>query len=132
MKRASNKSQCPINLSLETLGDSWSLLIIRDIVFAGKRSFREFLVSEEGIATNILQARLSDLVAQNVLQKTAHPTDKRKELYSLTEKGIALVPVLVELSDWSLKFNPSAVPIDLPVAATNKQDAIKAIQASLR
>jgi DNA-binding HxlR family transcriptional regulator len=131
MKRTASRSSCPINLSLEAIGDTWSLLIIRDIVFGGKRSFREFLRSDEGIASNILQARLTDLMANGILKKSPHPTDMRRDIYALTPKGIALVPVLIELADWSLQFNPKATPFMGPAYGDNKQQAIKTIQASL-
>jgi DNA-binding HxlR family transcriptional regulator len=131
MRRAGNKSSCPINLSLEAVGDTWSLLIIRDIIFAGKRSFREFLGSPEGIASNILKTRLSALVANDILSKYPHPTDMRKDIYSLTPKGIALVPILIELADWSLTFNPSAVAIDGTALHKDKRSAIDAIQKTL-
>ncbi len=100
MKRSDNKSRCPINFSLETIGDNWSMLIVRDIVYFGKKTFNEFLHSEEGISTNILTARLNHLVQKNVLTKMPHPTDKRKEVYGLTEKGLDLIPILLEFSIW--------------------------------
>jgi DNA-binding HxlR family transcriptional regulator len=80
---------------------------VRDIAFWGKRSFREFLKSDEAIASNILAARLEHLERQGIIVKSPHPTDKRKEVYSLTKKGIALVPVLLEISGWSEQFDPS-------------------------
>lgn len=132
MKRLADRSTCPINLSLESIGDTWSLLIIRDIVFAGKGTFREFLGSEEAIATNILKARLHDLTAQGIVQKRAHVSDKRKQIYTLTEKGIALVPILVEMADWSLRFNPKAEAPDVPMVGDDKQRAISTIQADLK
>lgn len=132
MKRAANKSTCPINLSLEVVGDTWSLLIIRDMVFAKKRSFREFLASEEKIATNILNSRLEHLVEQGIISKSSHPTDMRKDIYRLTEKGIALVPMLIELADWSLQFNPRAVGFEGLGSATDKQCAIRDIHTALR
>ena len=132
MKRLADRSACPINLSLESFGDTWSLLIIRDIVFAGKGTFREFLSSDEAIATNILKARLLDLTAQGIIQKKAHESDKRKQVYTLTEKGIALVPILIEMADWSLRFNPKAVAFDIPIAGDDKQSTINTIQAALR
>ena len=100
MKRSDNKSRCPINFSLETIGDNWSMLIVRDIVYFGKKTFNEFLNSEEGISTNILTARLNHLEHKNVLVKMPHPTDKRKEIYGLTEKGLDLIPILLELAIW--------------------------------
>lgn len=105
MKRSDNKSRCPINFSLETIGDNWSMLIVRDIVYFGKRTFNEFLHSEEGISSNILAARLAHLEQMNVLIKNPHPTDKRKEVYGLTEKGLDLIPILLELANWGFKHD---------------------------
>ena len=84
-----------MNFALETFGDSWSLLIARDIAFWGKRTFGEFLKSKEGIATNILSARLARLEKEGILTKTPHATDKRKDIYSLTEKGLDLIPIML-------------------------------------
>ncbi|MES2068816.1 MAG: helix-turn-helix domain-containing protein [Pseudomonadota bacterium] len=106
MKRAENKSHCPVNFALETFGDSWSLLIVRDIVFWGKRTYGEFLDSSEGIATNVLAARLAHLEQKGVLSKGPHEADKRKDVYRLTEKGLALIPVLLEMSGWSAQHDP--------------------------
>src|SRR5436305_9608703 len=107
MKHTQHKrSDCPINFALETFGDPWSLLIIRDIVYFGKRTYGEFLESEEGMATNVLASRLARLEHQGVLVKTPSPSDKRKEEYVLTEKGLDLIPVLVELADWSAEHDP--------------------------
>ena len=101
------RSGCPINLTLEVLGDRWSLLIIRDIIFGGKRHYRELLAkSMEGIASNILADRLKTLVAQGVLTKADDPTHKQKAIYSLTEQGIQLLPVLAQMSAWGRKFMP--------------------------
>ena len=104
---ANRRSGCPINLTLEVLGDRWSLLIIRDIIFGGKRHYRELLTkSMEGIASNILADRLKTLVARGVLTKADDPTHKQKAIYSLTEQGIQLVPVLAQMSAWGRKFMP--------------------------
>ena len=92
MKR-NRRSDCPINFSLETFGDMWSLLIIRDIVYFGKRTYGEFRSSEEGIATNILGSRLAHLVQQGILVKRPYDTDRRKDEYALTEKGLDLIVV---------------------------------------
>ena len=99
------RSDCPINFALETFGDPWSLLIIRDLVYFGKRTYGEFLASEEGIATNILATRLAHLEQQGILTKKPHPTDERKEVYVLTEKGLDLIPVLVEMANWSAQYD---------------------------
>jgi DNA-binding HxlR family transcriptional regulator len=100
------RSNCPISFSLEVIGDSWSLLIIRDIVFAGKRTFGEFLASDERIARNILSNRLSRLEAMGLIIKKPHPSDGRKDLYELTDAGLDLIPVLLELSAWGAKYEP--------------------------
>jgi DNA-binding HxlR family transcriptional regulator len=101
-----HRSGCPINLSLEVFGDRWSLLILRDMVFGGKRHFRELLRSEEGIASNILADRLRRLVAEGMLTKSPDPTHKQKAIYSLTEKSIALVPVFAHLGTWGSRYLP--------------------------
>lgn len=99
------RSDCPINFALETFGDTWSLLIIRDIVYFGKHTYGEFLESEEGMATNILASRLTRLEQQGILVKEHSPSDKRKEEYVLTEKGLDLIPVLVEMANWSARHD---------------------------
>lgn len=101
-----HRSGCPINLGLELFGDKWSLLIIRDIMFAGKRHFREFLVSAEGISSNILADRLARLTEAGVLTRADDPAHKLKAIYSLTEKGIELLPIIAEISRWSRKYQP--------------------------
>lgn len=106
MKHTQHKrSDCPINFALETFGDPWSLLIIRDIVYFGKKTYGEFLESEEGMATNILASRLARLEQQGILVKRTSASDKRKEEYHLTEKGLDLIPVLVEMANWSARYD---------------------------
>lgn len=100
------RSDCPINFALETFGDPWSLLLIRDIVYFGKKTYGEFLASEEGMATNILASRLARLEEQGILLKKPSELDKRKEEYVLTEKGLDLIPVLVEMANWSAEYDP--------------------------
>jgi DNA-binding HxlR family transcriptional regulator len=100
------RSDCPINFALETFGDPWSLLLIRDIVYFGKKTYGEFLASEEGMATNILASRLARLEEQGILMKKPSGQDKRKEEYVLTEKGLDLIPVLVEVANWSAEHDP--------------------------
>ena len=102
-----HRSGCPINLTLEVVGDKWSLLIIRDIIFGGRRHFRELLTrSEEGIASNILADRLKRLVEQGILSKADDPTHKQKAIYSLTEQGIELLPILAQMAAWGRKYLP--------------------------
>ena len=105
-KTIKRRSNCPIAFSLEVVGDSWTLLIIRDIVFAGKRTFGEFLASDEKIARNILANRLSRLEELGLLVKKPHPADGRKDLYELTDAGLDFIPVLLELSAWGAKHEP--------------------------
>jgi DNA-binding HxlR family transcriptional regulator len=101
------RSGCPINLTLETLGDRWSLIVIRDIMFGNRRHFRELLnQSDEGIASNILADRLKRLVDAGLLTKTEDPTHKQKAVYSLTEKGIALLPILAQIGIWGRRYGP--------------------------
>lgn len=99
------RSDCPISCSLEVFGDKWSLLIIRDIMLRGKMSYSEFLESEEKIATNILANRLTLLEAENILSKKVSPANKSKFIYSLTQKGADLLPILIEIMDWGAKYN---------------------------
>jgi len=99
------RSDCPISCSLDVFGDRWSLLIIRDIMLRGKLSYGEFLQSEEKIATNILVSRLKVLEAENILAKRVSPTNKSKFIYSLTRKGIDLLPIIIEIMDWGARYN---------------------------
>lgn len=112
------RSQCPISLALEVVGDRWSLLIIRDLMFAGKRHFREFLASEEGISSNILAERLKTLVEAGILTKSSDDSHRQKAIYSLTSKGIDLLPVLAQVGIWGRTYLPvtkssSAVAVQL-------------------
>src|SRR5690349_5703698 len=99
-KHQERRSDCPINFGLQIFGDTWSLLIIRDIVYFGKKTYGEFLESDEGIASNILASRLANLEQMGILRKKPHDADKRKEDYVLTEKGLDLIPILLEMSNW--------------------------------
>ncbi len=101
------RSGCPINLSMEVLGDRWTLVILRDMMFGNRRSFRDLLTnSVEGIASNILAARLRMLLAEGIITRTPDPAHKQKSTYSLTEKAIALVPVMVHLGAWGTAYLP--------------------------
>ncbi|MDB5103176.1 MAG: putative HTH-type transcriptional regulator [Fibrobacteres bacterium] len=99
------RSHCPVNFGLEAIGDRWALLILRDMVFRGKRSYGEFLKSEEGFATNILASRLEHLIEAGILRREGDGMDGRKAVYSLTEKGLDLIPLLFELVLWSAKHD---------------------------
>lgn len=101
------RSGCPINLSLEVIGDRWSLLVIRDMMFGNRRHFRELLTkSEEGISSNILADRLKTLLAQGIIIREDDPTHKQKGIYSLTEQGIELLPILAQMAAWGYKYLP--------------------------
>lgn len=101
------RSGCPINLTLEVVGDKWSLLIIRDMIFGNRRHFRELLTkSEEGISSNILADRLRTLTEQGIITRADDPTHKQKGIYSLTGRGIDLLPVLAQMSVWGRKHLP--------------------------
>ena len=107
-KRSKPRSHCPVNFGLEAFGDKWALLILRDIVFRGKRTYGEFLKSEEGFATNILATRLAHLQEAGILSRELDESDARKEIYSLTEKGLDLIPLLFEMVLWSAKHDPKS------------------------
>jgi len=103
-----NRSDCPISCSLDVFGDKWSLLIIRDIMLRGKVSYSEFLESEERISTNILANRLTVLEEENIISKSVSSTNKSKFNYSLTEKGVDLLPIVIEIMDWGAKYNENS------------------------
>jgi DNA-binding HxlR family transcriptional regulator len=111
-KRKPRRSGCPVSISLETLGDRWSLLIIRDLMVRGHRTFKEFQASGEGIATNILAGRLRRLEAAGIVTSEVQAADARKVNYRLTEKGIDLAPVLLELLIWGARHEKTEAPPD--------------------
>ncbi|HSW77288.1 MAG TPA: helix-turn-helix domain-containing protein [Candidatus Chromulinivoraceae bacterium] len=108
MKKAvRDQTTCPIAYTANIIGDPWSLLIARDIVFYGKRTYGEFLSSNEGVTTSMLADKLVNLEIQGLLTKAADTIDKRKVIYSLTNKGLDLfIPLLVEMANWGVAYNP--------------------------
>jgi len=99
-----HRSGCPINLAVEVLGDRWSIIVLRDIMFGSRRSYRDLLTnSEERIATNILAARLKHLEAAGLIKVVDDPSHKQKRRLSLTDKAIALVPVMAQLGAWGVR-----------------------------
>ncbi len=101
------RSGCPINLTLEILGDRWSLLVIRDLMFGNRRHFRELLSqSEERIASNILADRLKRLMQAGMITRADDPSHKQKGIYSLTEAAIQLVPLLAQMGAWGRRHRP--------------------------
>lgn len=131
MKRTDQKSHCAINFSLEAFGDPWSLLIIRDIAFFQKTTFREFRASDERIGTNTLSRRLASLESQGIIRKQPSTTDKRQDRYTLTDKGLALIPVLVDLTEWGATYDSrtEASPDQLASIRTDRMAFIKATRA---
>lgn len=104
-----HRSGCPINLTLEVLGDRWSLIVIRDMMFGNRRHFRELLSkSEERIASNILAARLKRLTEAGLVTRTDDPSHRQKAIYSLTENAIQLVPLLAMMGAWGARHLPVA------------------------
>lgn len=97
------KSLCPVNQYLEVFGDKWTLLIIRDMMFVGKRYFNELRDSDEKIASNILTDRLNKLEISGVIIKTKDSNHKQKNIYTLTKLGIDLIPIIVKMASWSLE-----------------------------
>lgn len=106
MKSIQHRSDCPVAYSLDFLGDKWVLLILRDLMFTEKKSYGDFLTSDEKIATNILADRLKLLEANGFIRSAVSPQKKNKFNYSLTEKGIDLLPIIVEMMIWGSKYNP--------------------------
>lgn len=104
------RSGCPVSISLDVIGDRWSLLIVRDLMVRGYRTFKDFQGSGEGIATNILADRLQKLQASDIIAVEAEEADGRKLNYRLTEKGIGLAPVLLELLIWGARHEETGAP----------------------
>jgi DNA-binding HxlR family transcriptional regulator len=107
--RKARRSGCPVNLTLEIVGDRWSLIVIRDVMFGNRRHYGDLLrLSEEGIASNILANRLRRLVRAGMLSRTPDPTHKQKAIYSLTEASIQLVPLMAHLGAWGRRHTPAS------------------------
>ncbi len=133
--REAHRSGCPINLTLEVLGDSWSLIVIRDVMFGNRRSYGELLEgSEEGIATNILAARLRSLVKAGLLSRRPDPSHRQKVIYSLTEASIELVPLLAEMGAWGRRHTPVSRELSVRAELLEKGGPLlwKAFMAELR
>ncbi len=110
MKRTSRRSNCPINFALQTFGDAWSLLVIRDLMFTDRRTYTDFLGAEERIATNVLADRLQRLQEQGLIRREGTGRGAR---YALTEKGLDLLPAMLELIAWSARYDRrTAAPAD--------------------
>jgi DNA-binding HxlR family transcriptional regulator len=119
--RAKCRSDCPISLALETFGDRWSLLILRDLLLRDRKHYHEFLKAEENISTNILADRLIHLEELGIISKSDDPENKKQYIYTPTKKGLDLLPILLELYRWSLKYDPH-VDKTKPIARRLEKD----------
>jgi len=128
------RSDCPLSCSLDVFGDKWSLLIIRDLMFFKKSTYNDFLKSAEGIATNILASRLKALEENGVIEKSEHPDSKAKILYSLTRKGIDLLPMIMEAYIWADKYftMPADIKATIKEAKKDKDKFVKRVTKELK
>lgn len=133
MKRAHHKSDCPINYTVEIFGDTWSMIIYRDMATLGKKTFGEFLESEERIGSSVLTERLNHLEHKGIITKSLDPTDKRKTVYKLTPEGINAVPILYEIATWGSNayVNPVAHPAWFESMKIDRDKVIKAWRTAL-
>jgi DNA-binding HxlR family transcriptional regulator len=122
------RSGCPLNASVEMLGDRWSLLILRDMMLRQFRSYTQFLESYEGIATNILADRLKKLIAHGIITTQQDPSDGRKLIYVLTAKGIDLAPVLTEMVLWAARHEETENQALVQQMQKDKQQFLAAIR----
>lgn len=127
------RSGCPISLGLELFGDQWSLLIVRDLMFKGRNTFGAFQQSGEGIATNILSDRLARLEEAGLVDRVRDPADGRRYLYRLTERGIDLAPMLVELILWSAAHEETDAPPSMVARMTrDRAGFLREVRAAWR
>ena len=127
------RSHCPTNYALEHFGDKWSLLIIRDLMFKGKRHYNEFFESDERVSTSVLGSRLKSLEETGIIKSGKDDIKKSRIKYSLTKKGIALLPLMIEMILWSGEFDlQTAAGKDfLNEAKNNRSDLISSIKRKL-
>ena len=133
MKRAEGRSTCPTNFTVETFGDSWSLLIMRDLLTLGKHSFGEFLRSDERIGPSVLADRLARLERNGIIVRAPDETDARKVSYSVTERGLDVIPLLYEAARWGMGGMP--IEHDDPwqtVMAMDRDEVLAAWQHAVR
>jgi len=127
-RHGTRRSGCPLNASVEMVGDRWSLLIIRDMMLRGAQSYKEFLAGAEGIATNILADRLQKLVEHGIITTRSDPADGRKLIYRLTPKGIDLAPVLTEMVLWAAAHEDTGNPALVELMRKDKKRFLAAIR----
>ena len=126
MRKIEKRSNCPISYSLDLFGDKWTILILRDLALGDKHFFKDFLEAGEGIATNVLSDRLKMLDDFGIIQSKPYEQNKTMKYYSLTEKGVELIPIIIELWVWGAKFDPnsSVSKEDLQERLSKKEQAI--------
>ena len=126
------RCQCPISSALDIIGDKWTLLIVRDMIFDHKKTFKDFSTSAESIATNILSSRLKLLEKVGIIKKSKIEGNQKSNIYTLTEKGLGLLPVIAEITLWSdenvRELNPTMVKEDYQYVRTNKQEFLEAVK----
>ena len=123
-KKTKAWSGCPVRFGMSQFGDKWSFLIIRDLMFKGRKYYHEFMEAGEGISTNILAVRLSDLESNGIISKSKDPLKGSRFVYTLTQKGIELMPMMLAMMDWSEKYDTATeVPPDFIKSLRN--DPIK-------
>lgn len=134
MKRPRGKSHCPVNFALEVFGDPWTLLIVRDIVMWGRHSYHEFASSSEGIATNVLAARLEQMKNDGLLHQEASQNDRRQTRYYLTEKGLDLIPPMLEMATWSSRYDDQTIapPEFVRAVVDDRSKMYESIKAHVR
>lgn len=132
-KEITRRSDCPVSYTLDFVGDKWMLLILRDMMFEGKSSYGEFLLSDEKIATNILADKLHILTVNGFVTKKVLPDNRSKFSYILTEKGIGLLPVVIEMIIWGSKYNQADGNKELlAVLKNDKEKAVKEFTKMLK
>jgi DNA-binding HxlR family transcriptional regulator len=128
------RSSCPVSFALDRFGDKWSLLIVRDLMFRGKHTYGDFLNSGDGIATNVLADRLKCLEAEGIIEKTRDSENRRRYLYRLTEKGLDLTPVLLEMVRWGAMYDAdTGTPaVFLERLEKDREGLIAAVRAGMK
>lgn len=131
--RQERRSGCPIGIALDLVGDPWTLLIVRDLMFKGRKTFKDFAAGGEGISTNVLTDRLLRLEETGIVDKDRDAEDGRRLVYRLTEKGIELAPVLVELVLWAAAYEDTDAPPEVLAAMrTDRQGFLSHVRTAWR
>jgi DNA-binding HxlR family transcriptional regulator len=131
------RCDCPVTSALDIVGDKWMLVIVKQMLIEGMQTFKDFTESDEAIATNILSSKLKCLEQYGLIKKTKHPTNRKINIYRLTESGLSLAPIVVEIAIWSdqnmRRFNPVMRQSEaLESMKNDKEEAILALQHGYR